>query len=108
MEHILLLAYFPERVEMYGGRRRDLPWLLRRYCWGATRVVVYEARETIWDVPHVMHALEHWQASGGYVSMAPATGRTWDCERCQVTVWLAHQPPRWRCRLCRTWMVRKR
>jgi hypothetical protein len=67
MEPILLLAYWPDRVVQYGGRRRDLPWLLRRYCRGATRVVVYEARETIWDVPHVMHALECWQRVGGHV-----------------------------------------
>jgi len=26
-----------EKVETYGGRRRDLPWLLRRYCWGRRR-----------------------------------------------------------------------
>ena len=52
---------------MYGGRRRDLPWLLRRYCWGATRVVVYEARETIWDVRHVTRALARWQRVGGHV-----------------------------------------
>jgi hypothetical protein len=47
MEPILILAYWPDRVETDGGRRRDLPRLLRRYCRGATRVVVYEARETI-------------------------------------------------------------
>jgi hypothetical protein len=67
MEHILLVAYWRERVETYGGRRRELPRLLRRYCWGATRVVVYEARETIWDVRHVTRALERWQRAGGYV-----------------------------------------
>jgi hypothetical protein len=67
MEPILILAYWPDRVETYGGRRRDLPWLLQRYCRGATRVVVYEARETIWGVPHVTHALERWQQAGGYV-----------------------------------------
>jgi hypothetical protein len=50
MEHLLLVAYWPDRVETYGGRRRELPRLLRRYCWGAMRVVVYEPRETIWDV----------------------------------------------------------
>jgi hypothetical protein len=67
MEHLLLLAYWPDRVETYGGRRRELPRLLRRYCRGATRVVVYEARETIWDVPHVTRALTRWQAAGGHV-----------------------------------------
>jgi hypothetical protein len=67
MEHLLILAYWPDRVETYGGRRRELPRLLRRYCRGATRVVVYEARETIWDVPHVTRALERWQAAGGHV-----------------------------------------
>jgi hypothetical protein len=67
MEPILLLAYWPDRVAQYGGRRRDLPRLLRRYCRGATRVVVYEARETIWDVRHVTRALEAWQRAGGYV-----------------------------------------
>ena len=67
MEPILLLAYWPDRVAQYGGRRRDLPWLLRRYCRGASRVVIYEARETIWDVPHVTCALERWQRAGGHV-----------------------------------------
>jgi len=64
MEPLLILAYWPDRVETYGGCRRDLPWLLRRYCRGATRVVVYEARETIWDVRHVTRALERWQQAG--------------------------------------------
>jgi len=54
-------------VETYGGRRRELPRLLRRYCRGATRVVVYEARETIWDVRHVTRTLERWQRAGGHV-----------------------------------------
>jgi len=54
-------------VETYGGRRRELPRLLRRYCRGATRVVVYEAKETIWDVRHVTRALERWQRAGGHV-----------------------------------------
>jgi hypothetical protein len=67
MEPILLLAYWPDRVETYGGRRCELPRLLRRYCRGATRVVVYEARETIWEVPHVTRALTRWQAAGGHV-----------------------------------------
>jgi hypothetical protein len=67
MEPILLLVYWPDRVETYGGRRRELPRLLRRYCRGATRVVVYEARETIWDVRHVTRALERWQRAGGHV-----------------------------------------
>jgi hypothetical protein len=67
MDSILLLAYWPDRVETYGGRRRELPRLLRRHCRGATRVVVYEARETIWDVPHVTRALMRWQAAGGHV-----------------------------------------
>jgi hypothetical protein len=67
MDHILILAYWPEKVAQYGGRRHDLPWLLRRYCRGATRVVVYEARETIWDVRHVTRALEAWQNAGGHV-----------------------------------------
>lgn len=67
MEPILLLAYWPDKVETYGGRRRELPRLLRRYCRGATRVVVYEVRETIWDVRHVTRALERWQAAGGHV-----------------------------------------
>jgi hypothetical protein len=57
MEHLLLVAYWPDRVETYGGRRRELPRLLRHYCRGATRVVIYEARETIWDVRHVMRGL---------------------------------------------------
>jgi hypothetical protein len=65
MEPILLMAYWRERVEISGGRRRDLPRLLRRYCQGAIHVVVYEARETIWDVPHVTQALERWHAAGG-------------------------------------------
>jgi hypothetical protein len=38
MEPILLLAYWPDRVETCGGRRRDLPRLLRHYCQGATHV----------------------------------------------------------------------
>jgi hypothetical protein len=67
MEPILLMAYWPDRVETYGGRRCDLARLLRRYCRGASHVVVYEPKETIWDVPHVTRALERWQASGGYV-----------------------------------------
>jgi plasmid stabilization system protein ParE len=67
MEPILLLAYWPDRVETYGGRRRELPRLLRRYCRGATRVVIYEARETIGDVRHATRALERWQWAGEYV-----------------------------------------
>jgi hypothetical protein len=67
MDPILILAYWCDRVELYGGRRRELPRLLRRYCRGATRVVVYEARETIWDVRHVTDALERWQQAGGHV-----------------------------------------
>ena len=67
MEHLLVLAYWPDQVAQYGGHRRDLPWLLRRYCRGATRVVVYEARETIWNVRHVTRALERWQRAGGSV-----------------------------------------
>jgi hypothetical protein len=67
MEPILLLAYWPDRVETYGGRRQELPRLLRRYCRGATRVVVFEAKETIWDVGHVTRALTCWQAAGGHV-----------------------------------------
>jgi hypothetical protein len=67
MERILLLAYWPDRVEHYGGCRRELPRLLRCYCQGATHVVIYEARETIWNVPHVMRALERWQRAGGHV-----------------------------------------
>jgi len=67
MEHILVIAYWPDRVETYGGRRRELPRLLRRYCRGATRVVIYEARETIFDVRHATRALERWQGSGGHV-----------------------------------------
>jgi len=67
MEHILLIAYWPDRVEIAGGRRRELPRLLRWYCGGATRVVVYEPKETIWDVGHVTDALERWQAAGGHV-----------------------------------------
>jgi hypothetical protein len=66
MERILLLAHWPERVALYGGTRRDLPRLLRRYCQGATRMVVYEARETIWDVRHVAQALDAWQQAGGH------------------------------------------
>jgi hypothetical protein len=67
MESILILAYWPDRVETYGGRRRELPRLLRRYCRGATRVVVYEARETIWNVRQVTRALKRWQRAGGDV-----------------------------------------
>jgi hypothetical protein len=67
MEHLLIVAYWRDRVETYGGRRRELPRVLRRYCRGATRVVVYEARETIWDVRHVTRALERWQRAGGHV-----------------------------------------
>jgi hypothetical protein len=67
MEPILLLAYWSDRVETYGCRRCDLPRLLRRCCWGATRVVVYEARETIWDVRHVARAMKRWQRAGGHV-----------------------------------------
>jgi hypothetical protein len=67
MEPILLVAYGPDRVATYGGRRRDLPRLLRRYCRGATRVVIYEARETIYDVRYVTRALERWQRAGGHV-----------------------------------------
>jgi hypothetical protein len=67
MEPIILLAYFPDRVESCGGCRRELPRLLRRYCQGATHVVIYEARETIWDVRHVTRALERWQRAGGHV-----------------------------------------
>jgi hypothetical protein len=67
MEHLLVVAYWPDRVEIYGGRRRELPRLLRDYCEGATHVVIYEPKETIWDVRHVTHALEHWQAEGGQV-----------------------------------------
>jgi hypothetical protein len=67
MEPILILAYWPDRVETYGGRRRELPRLLRRYCRGATRVVIYEARETIWDVREVTRAVERRQQAGGHV-----------------------------------------
>jgi hypothetical protein len=67
MEPILLLAYWPDRVELYGGRRRELPRLLRRYCRGAQKVSVYKLDETIWDVPHVTRALERWQRAGGHV-----------------------------------------
>jgi hypothetical protein len=67
VERILLMAHWPDRVETYGGTRRDLPRLLRRYCRGATRVVVYEARETIWDVAHVARAMAAWQQAGGHV-----------------------------------------
>jgi hypothetical protein len=67
MDHILLLAYWPEKVAQYGCRRRDLPRLLRRYCQGAQKVVVYEVREVIWDVPHLTEALERWQQAGGHV-----------------------------------------
>jgi hypothetical protein len=34
MEHLLLVAYWPDRVETYGGRRRELLRLLQRYCRG--------------------------------------------------------------------------
>jgi len=67
MEHLLIVAYWPERVETYGGHRRELPRVLRRCCWGATRMVIYEARETIWDVRHVTRALARWQRAGGHV-----------------------------------------
>jgi len=67
MEHLLIVAYWPDRVETYGGRRRELPRLLRRHCHGATRVVIYEPKETIWDVGHVTRALERWQRAGGHV-----------------------------------------
>jgi hypothetical protein len=39
--------------------------------------------------------------------MSPS-GSTWWCELCMVEVRLVHVPTRWRCRLCRKWMVRKR
>lgn len=67
MGHILLLVYYRDRIEQCGGRRRDLPRLLRRYCHGAQKVVVYEVKETIWDVEHVARALTRWQRAGGYV-----------------------------------------
>jgi hypothetical protein len=67
MEHIILIAFWPDRTAQCGGRRRDLPRLLRRYCQGASRVVIYEARETLWDVRHVARALERWQRAGGHV-----------------------------------------
>jgi hypothetical protein len=38
--------------------------------------------------------------------MASSGGSVWHCELCAVTIWLAHQPKRWRCRLCRKWMIR--
>jgi hypothetical protein len=40
--------------------------------------------------------------------MATLTGSSWGCALCERSVWLAHQPKRQRCRLCRKWMVRKR
>jgi hypothetical protein len=40
--------------------------------------------------------------------MATPTGSTWYCELCQVEVWVNHVPQRWRCRMCRKWMVRVR
>jgi hypothetical protein len=64
MEPIIVLAYYPDRVEQAGGRHRDLPRLLRRYCKGAHRVAVYELREMIWNVPHVTRALARWQRAG--------------------------------------------
>jgi hypothetical protein len=64
MEHLLIVAYWPDRVDLVGGRRRDLARVLRQYCRGATHVVIYEARETIWDVRHVTGALERWQQAG--------------------------------------------
>jgi hypothetical protein len=67
MDPILLLASWPDQVAAAATALRDLPWLLRRYCRGATRVVVYEARETIWDVRHVTRAMERWQQAGGHV-----------------------------------------
>lgn len=67
MEPILLLIYWPGKVDICGGRRRDLPRLLRRYGRGASKVVVYEARETIWQVPQVTTAQARWQQAGGHV-----------------------------------------
>jgi hypothetical protein len=67
MDPIILLAYWPDHVDWCGWCRRELPRLLRRYCKGADRVVVYEMRETIWDVGHVTRALERWQRAGGHV-----------------------------------------
>ena len=67
IDNIVLLAYWPDRVDIWGGRRRELPRLLRRDCRGATRVVVYKVRETIWEVRHVACALERWQRAGGHV-----------------------------------------
>jgi hypothetical protein len=67
MEPILLVMYWPGHVDICGGRRRDLPRLLRHYCRGASKVVVYEARETIWQVPQVAKAQERWQRQGGHV-----------------------------------------
>jgi hypothetical protein len=67
MAAIIVLAYYPDRVEQCGGDRQELPRLLRRYCKGATRVVIYEEREIIWNVRHVTRALTRWQQAGGYV-----------------------------------------
>jgi hypothetical protein len=38
--------------------------------------------------------------------MATPTGSTGYCELGQVAVWVRHVPQRWRCRMCRKWMVR--
>lgn len=67
MDPIILLAFWSDHVDWCGGTRRELPRLLRRYCKGATHVVVYEARETIWDARHVTRVLERWQQASGHV-----------------------------------------
>jgi hypothetical protein len=65
MRPIIVVAKWPDTVHTYGGDRKDLAFLLKRYCKGAVQVHVYEETEIIYDVRHVTAALEKWQASGG-------------------------------------------
>ena len=65
MRPIILVAKWPDTIRTYGGDRKDLAFLLRRYCKGAVRVHVYEETEIIHNVWHMTAALEKWQESGG-------------------------------------------
>ena len=65
MRPIILVAKWPDAIRTYGGDRKDLAFLLRRYCTGAMRVHVYEETEIIHDVRHMTDALERWQKRGG-------------------------------------------
>ena len=67
MTNMIVVAYWPDHSDQCGGDRQELPPLLRRYCQCATRVVIYEEREVIWNVPHVLKALTRWQKGGEQV-----------------------------------------